>query len=181
MRPNGPYNTFDGLACRSLGAGVSSRCSATRPTVECQIWIVVGTASSKGVIEYLVTGAMRLAEVDAWARVVMTPLGLAGFALFILFSLFSWSRRRDERHWLSRVTAIAAIACLIGALGLSYLQVQKSISRQPTNYIQQNTTGQGSPAVQGVKGDVRITVDQSSGGKNPKKGQQQAAEQKKDQ
>jgi hypothetical protein len=41
--------------------------------------------------------------------------------------------------------------------------------RQPTNKVQQSTSGPGSPAVQGVQGDVTITVDQSSGEAKPKK------------
>lgn len=40
---------------------------------------------------------------------------------------------------------------------------------QPTDKVEQITTGTGSPAVQGVQGDVTITVDQSSGEAKPKK------------
>ncbi len=40
--------------------------------------------------------------------------------------------------------------------------------QQPTNKVRQSTSGPGSPAVQGVQGDVSITVDQSSGGAKPK-------------
>ena len=36
-------------------------------------------------------------------------------------------------------------------------------SQQPTNQVQQSTSGADSPAVQGVNGDVTITVDQSTG------------------
>jgi hypothetical protein len=48
--------------------------------------------------------------------------------------------------------------------------------QQPTNKVQQSTSGAGSPAVQGVQGDVTITVDQSSGEAKPKN----AAEKKPD-
>src|SRR6516165_10376701 len=39
--------------------------------------------------------------------------------------------------------------------------------QQPTNKVQQSTSGPGSPAVQGVQGDVTITVDQRSGDAKP--------------
>lgn len=49
---------------------------------------------------------------------------------------------------------------------------------QPTK-VQQSTSGPGSPAVQGVQGDVTITVDQSSGEAKPKKPAEKKPEQKK--
>jgi hypothetical protein len=51
--------------------------------------------------------------------------------------------------------------------------------QQPTNKVQQSTSGAGSPAVQGVQGDVTITVDQSSGEAKPKKPAEKKPEQKK--
>lgn len=47
--------------------------------------------------------------------------------------------------------------------------------QQPTNKVQQSTSGAGSPAVQGVQGDVSITVDQSSGEAKPQKPPQKPA------
>jgi hypothetical protein len=39
-----------------------------------------------------------------------------------------------------------------------------TVAKQQTNSnVQQTSTGEGSPNVQGVQGDVAITVDQSSG------------------
>ena len=49
----------------------------------------------------------------------------------------------------------------------------------PTNKVQQSTSGAGSPAVQGVQGDVIITVDQSNGEAKPKKPAEKKPEQKK--
>jgi len=51
--------------------------------------------------------------------------------------------------------------------------------QQPTNKVQQSTSGPGSPAVQGVQGDVTITVDQSGGEAKPKKPAEKKPEQKK--
>lgn len=50
---------------------------------------------------------------------------------------------------------------------------------QPTNKVQQRTSGAGSPAVQGVQGDVTITVDQSNGEAKPKKSGEKKPDQKK--
>jgi hypothetical protein len=51
--------------------------------------------------------------------------------------------------------------------------------QQPTNKVQQNTSGPRSPAVQGVQGDMTITVDQSSGEGKQKKPAEKRPEQKK--
>jgi hypothetical protein len=51
--------------------------------------------------------------------------------------------------------------------------------QQPTNKLQQSTSGAGSPNVQGVQGDVNITVDQSNGEAKPKKPAEKKPEQKK--
>jgi|SRR5664279_5200056 len=111
-----------------------------------------------------------------WAKVVMHPLGLVGFALFLVFGYLAKIKRSDERRWLSPVAfAIAAVA-LIGGLVLAYVQASKPVApsvqiskpgaptQQQTNQqIQQTSTGEGSPNVQGVQGDVTVTVDQSQG------------------
>ena len=114
-----------------------------------------------------------------WIKVVTEPLGLAGFALFLIFGYLAKVKRDDERRWLSPVAfAIAAVA-LIGCLAIAYVQIPKPVqpsapsvqtskpaapTQQQTNQqIQQTSTGEGSPNVQGVQGDVTITVDQSKG------------------
>jgi len=111
-----------------------------------------------------------------WTKVVTHPLGLAGFVLFLVFGYLAKTKRRDERRWLSPVAfAIAAVA-LIGGLVLAYVEVPKPVppsvqtskpaapTQQQTNQqVQQTSTGEGSPNVQGVQGDVTITVDQSTG------------------
>ena len=111
-----------------------------------------------------------------WIKVVTDPLGLAGFALFLVFAALARLKRRDERQWLGRLAAAMAIGALAGGMLLAYFKIARVrvvasppsssapvSSQQQTNQVQQTTTGQGSPAVQGVQGDVTITVDQSSG------------------
>ena len=111
-----------------------------------------------------------------WSKVVTDPLGLAGFALFLVFGLFAKLKRRDERRWLTPLAVLMAVSALVGGIFLSYRkssQTQVSAPTQATapgpkqqqsqSEVIQHTTGQGSPAVQGVQGDVTITIDQSSG------------------
>ena len=114
-----------------------------------------------------------------WTRVVTHPLGLAGFALFLVFGYLAKVKSKDERRWLSPAAVCAAVLALGGSLILAYIQTAKlaasprqltqAPAQQQTNQVQQTTSGPGSPAVQGVQGDVTITVDQSTGGTKPKK------------
>lgn len=114
-----------------------------------------------------------------WTQVVTHPLGLAGFALFLVFGYLAKVKRNDERRWISRAAVAAAVAGLAGGLIIAYVQSPKPVIpaarsdaakvQQQTNQVQQNTTGPGSPAVQGVQGDVTITIDQSSGEAKPQK------------
>ncbi len=113
-----------------------------------------------------------------WAKVVTHPLGLAGFALFLVFAYLARAKRSDERRWISPIAVAAAVVALVAGLTLSYIQAlhrqltpppavqagKPPVSgQQQTNQVQQTTTGPGSPAVQGVQGNVTITVDQSTG------------------
>jgi hypothetical protein len=109
-----------------------------------------------------------------WTNVVTQPLGLAGFALFLVFGYLARAKSKDERRWLSPVAMIVAVMALAGGLVLAYLQTPKPAApvvktaapaTQQNTQVQQTTSGPGSPAVQGVQGDVTITVDQS--GANP--------------
>lgn len=105
-----------------------------------------------------------------WTRVVTEPLGLAGFALFLVFGVLSRVKTGKERRWLAPVASAMAVLALAAGLGLAYLKTAAVPQPPPkaqvpaqTNNIQQTTTGKGSPIVQGVQGDVTITVDQSEG------------------
>jgi hypothetical protein len=110
-----------------------------------------------------------------WAKVLTEPLGLAGFALFLVFGALSRIKRDKERKWLGPLAMGMAVLALTGGLTLAYLKrppqtapstapapaVQPTAKTQ-TNMVEQTSTGAGSPNVQGVQGDVTITVDQSS-------------------
>ena len=111
-----------------------------------------------------------------WTKVVTSPLGLAGFALFLVFGYLAKVKKSDERRWLAPIAAFAALSALVGGLALAYFQIPKPVppsaqtntppaAKQPqtNSNVQQTSTGQGSPNVQGVQGDVTITVDQSKG------------------
>lgn len=124
-----------------------------------------------------------------WTSVVTQPLGLVGFALFLVFGYLAKVKSRNERRWLSPVAVIVAVMALGGGLVLAYVEAPKSLptpaaqairtpAQQQTNNVQQTTSGQGSPAVQGVQGDVTITVDQSGSGGKQKKSPDQKADQK---
>jgi hypothetical protein len=115
----------------------------------------------------------------AWAKVVSEPLGLAGFALFLIFTYLGKVKSGDKRRWISPVAFACAAATLLGGFGLAYIQIAKPVPPPasvikpagPTvpqiNHVQQRSTGAGSPNVQGVNGDVTITVDQSNGETSP--------------
>jgi hypothetical protein len=111
----------------------------------------------------------------AWVKVVTDPLGLAGFALFLVFSYLARTKRNDERRWIVRVAIALAAITLTGGFLLAYLRVNKfapvqgegggipaSVMRQ-TNQTLQSSAGPGSINVEGVQGDVTVTVDQSTG------------------
>jgi hypothetical protein len=118
-----------------------------------------------------------------WTKVVSQPIGLAGFGLSLVFGYLGKVKRLDERRWLSPVAVSLAAVALIGGLTLAYVQTPKQpiapiqtsnppAAIQRTNQVQQSSSGDGSPNVQGNQGDVTITVDQSNGetnakGKNP--------------
>jgi hypothetical protein len=113
-----------------------------------------------------------------WAKVVTDPLGLAGFALFLMFGYLAKAKKSNQQRWLAPLAVCAAIAALAGGLALGYVRVSKSAApvvntskppMQQTNKVRQSSSGAGSPNVQGVQGDVTITVDQSSAGTNTQK------------
>ncbi len=107
-----------------------------------------------------------------WTKVVTEPLGLAGFALFLIFGVLSRLKAKQERRWLAPVASAMAVLALGGGLVLAYFKTAATAQPprktspaavQTNSNVQQTTTGKGSPIVQGVQGDVTITVDQSEG------------------
>lgn len=115
-----------------------------------------------------------------WAKVVTDPLGLVGFTLFLLFGALSRLKRRNERSWMVPAALGMAFVALAGGLTLAFLRnaqpavkavapglnapaAPSAAPAQVNQQVEQKTTGAGSPAVQGVQGNVTITVDQSDG------------------
>lgn len=111
-----------------------------------------------------------------WTKVVIQPLGLAGFALFLVFTYLGRATRDSERRWLSPASFCLALVALVGGLVIAYRQVPKPepqpaqttqappvVKQQTNSNVTQQSTGPGSPNVQGAQGDVTITVDQSTG------------------
>jgi hypothetical protein len=115
-----------------------------------------------------------------WAKVVVQPLGLAGFALFLVFGFIARAKSGDRRRWLPPVAVAMACLALIGGLALAYLNtaaapLSKSAAPatgQPAAPQVQSiqTTGSDSPVFVGT-GPVNFTADQSStsGKSAPKK------------
>ena len=119
-----------------------------------------------------------------WSKVVTHPLGLGAFALFLVFSYLYWhfEKNKSVPRWLGRTAIGLATITLIGSLVLGYFETVKSSAPsvqipKPTQVaptqtnpeVRQETSGPGSPAVQGTQGDVNITVDQSTGKSEPQK------------
>jgi hypothetical protein len=109
--------------------------------------------------------------VNEWTKVVTDPLGLVGFALFLVFAYLARVKKSKQHRWIVPSAMIMASVALVGGLTLAYYRVHAAAkpSAQPSpapvkqRSVQQKSSGPGSPNVQGVEGDVTITVDQSSG------------------
>lgn len=110
-----------------------------------------------------------------WLKVVTEPLGLVGFALFLLFAFVGKINKDDKRRWLAPVAFGCAVVALLGGLGLAYLEAaNRAVQARPAATqprttkpaqpsTQQTSNGSGSPNINGVTGDVVISIDQSTG------------------
>ena len=103
------------------------------------------------------------------------------------------SKKRENRVLLSRVFAGAAVICLVGGLGLAYVKDakitrgQQRTNNQPglsetqqLNDVNQTTTGNGSPAIQGVQGNVTVRTDQTPAKTESRKSKPDGSPPKKD-
>lgn len=117
----------------------------------------------------------------AWTKVLLNPLGFAGYALCLLFGLLARMKGRSERRWLLPTCVIAAGVALVGGIGLAYRDVQgqaasavvtpsstpSPAAQQQNDHPQQSSTGEKSPNVQGVQGDVNINYGATPVAQNP--------------
>jgi hypothetical protein len=70
------------------------------------------------------------------------------------------------------------LTSLIGQFADLARKASVGSGQQPMNQVQQRSTGPGSPNVQGVQGDVTITVDQNGSEAKPKKPAEKKPDQK---
>lgn len=97
-----------------------------------------------------------------WTKVLIHPLGLAGYTLFLLFGLLARAKHRDERRWILPAALIAAAMALFGGLGLAYQDVDRGAREKLAIHPAPSPT----PATQ-VKQDVRHVTQTSTGNCNP--------------
>jgi hypothetical protein len=127
-----------------------------------------------------------------WTKVLVHPLGLAGYALFLVFGLVAVLKRRDERRWMLRAASAAAGIALLGGIGLAYRDVGRQAQtvahpastatptlQQQNDHPQQRNSGANSPNVQGVQGDVNFTYGASPAPEQHKRDQRKQPTQKK--
>ena len=107
-------------------------------------------------------------SLGSWTKVVMQPLGLAGFALFLVFGLIANRKRKAPHNWLFPAALGMAVLALIGGISLSYVQMTQraaaaSKATPPSQVkVEQKSSGACSPNIADVKGDVTYTVDGSA-------------------
>jgi hypothetical protein len=97
-----------------------------------------------------------------WVKVVVQPLGLAGFALFLVFGLIARAKRADERKGLSRAALAMAFVALAGGLCLAFLKERGQEAAKPAAPQVQSiqTNGSASPVFVGT-GAVSFTANQN--------------------
>jgi hypothetical protein len=96
----------------------------------------------------------RLAALELEMGTVRVPGGLTPS---------QWLRSQVNRYCLFGFGVFCFVVIVLFALSSWRLRDERPVR------IEQKTSGAGSPAVQGVKGDVTITIDQSNGNPDPKK------------
>lgn len=102
-----------------------------------------------------------------WSKVVIYPLGLVAFALILIFKMVTKTDPRKISWFLIAALIFFAIVVL-GGLYLENKRIEIKAKQEKSPQIlreytrvQQETHGAGSPAVQGVQGNVNIiTTDQ---------------------
>jgi hypothetical protein len=107
-----------------------------------------------------------------WVKVVVQPLGLAGFALFLVFGLIARAKRNDQRKWLSTAAVGMAFVALIGGMTLAFVHERSQMAaaaaaaaaaaKPAAPQVQSiQTNGSASPVFVGT-GPVTFTASQNS-------------------
>ena len=116
-----------------------------------------------------------------WTKVIVHPMGLAGFALFLVFGYLARVRREKGPRWLPTAAISLAAVALLAGLALGWTQVNNDAHRDAKSkpepkgpqatincpQVKQESTGAGSPNFNCVAGDMTVTIDQSSKGTSP--------------
>lgn len=88
-----------------------------------------------------------------WTKVLIHPLGLAGYVLFLVFGLVARAKRRDEKRWLFPAALAAGGLALMGALGLAYLEVDHQ-QREKLTVLPKPSPTPVSSSTQVIKGPI---------------------------
>lgn len=108
---------------------------------------------------------MPLLSGQDWLSIASEPSELVCWGISALFSLTAGAMKRQKsKPWAVRTMIGVAGLSIVAGIGLLLWKVEKSPrlpTQQVNGVIQQQTSGPGSPNVQGVQGDVTIEVDQS--------------------
>jgi hypothetical protein len=97
-------------------------------------------------------------RMDAWIKVVTSPLGLVGFALFLVFSFLG--TRKKKPAWFPIGAYGMAVLALMGRILIAYLHETQSkgdTAEQHIGTIQQGQSGTGANTA-GVQGNVTTTI-----------------------
>lgn len=104
---------------------------------------------------------------NAWAKVVTQPLGLAGFALFVVFSVVAQKSRTTKAGWMTTGAFLMACIALVGGLLLAYLTAQNKNppvdNQQQFGKVQLKSSGNGAVNAAGVQGGSIMTNNGATG------------------
>ena len=121
-----------------------------------------------------------------WTRVLIYPLGLVGFSLSLVFGLLARSKKGTKRRWPLVMAFLMAGVAILSSVALAFLQttqtepIQKSLDVTPQHSsastpvpqgpthrgqhnrnIRQTSHGPNSPNIQGVQGNVTVTLGET--------------------
>lgn len=129
---------------------------------------------------------------DKWIEVIQHPLGLAGFALFLVFIFLPKMSQKKNPPWLPKAAYTMALVALLSGIGLAFWQSQTKESSDvpkapttttapavPPTRTELETSGDKSPAVSHIEGDVKIDIGGGNKDQPAAKSEQSKKESKK--